>query len=47
MDISVIVVNYNSSEHTINCVSSILAQTKGHFTALFPVRVGEYFNSTR
>ena len=32
MDISVIVVNYNSSEHTINCVSSILAQTKGHFT---------------
>jgi len=32
MDISVIVVNYNSSEHTINCVSSILAQTKGYFT---------------
>ncbi len=32
MDISVIVVNYNSSEHTINCVSSILAQTNGYFT---------------
>lgn len=28
MDISVIVVNYNSSEYTINCVSSVLAQTK-------------------
>lgn len=32
MDISVIVVNYNSSEYTINCVSSVLAQTRGCFT---------------
>ena len=29
MDISVVIINYHSSEYTIKCIKSILEQTKG------------------